>query len=46
MRALVWQGKENVQVDTVPDPQVQDPRDIVIHGCELPQLNRGGKNNL
>ena len=30
MRALVWQGKENVQVDTVPDPQVQDPRDIVI----------------
>src|SRR5215213_4365077 len=30
MRALVWQGKENVQVETVPDPQIQDPRDVVI----------------
>jgi len=23
MRALVWQGQEDVQVDTVPDPKIQ-----------------------
>lgn len=30
MRALVWNGKEDVQVETVPDPQIQDPRDVVV----------------
>lgn len=30
MRALVWHGKGNVSVDTVPDPVIQDPRDIVV----------------
>ena len=30
MRALVWQGKEDVQVETVPDPQIQDPRDVIV----------------
>ncbi len=30
MRALCWHGKEDVQVDTVPDPVIQDPRDIIV----------------
>ena len=30
MRALVWQGKEKVSVDTVPDPVIEDPTDAVI----------------
>ena len=30
MRALVWQGKEDVQIETVPDPKIQDPRDVIV----------------
>ncbi|MBU1326010.1 MAG: glutathione-dependent formaldehyde dehydrogenase [Alphaproteobacteria bacterium] len=30
MRALTWHGKHNVQVDTVPDPQIVNPRDAII----------------
>lgn len=30
MRALCWHGKNDVRVDTVPDPKIQDPRDIII----------------
>ncbi|MFC8508705.1 zinc-dependent alcohol dehydrogenase [Streptomyces sp. NPDC057411] len=30
MRALTWQGREDVRVETVPDPVVQDPTDIVV----------------
>lgn len=30
MKALCWHGKENVSVDTVADPTIEDPRDIVI----------------
>ncbi|MET7678611.1 zinc-dependent alcohol dehydrogenase [Streptomyces seoulensis] len=30
MRALTWQGRKDVRVDTVPDPQIQDPTDIVV----------------
>ncbi|MEU6866175.1 zinc-dependent alcohol dehydrogenase [Streptomyces sp. NPDC046876] len=30
MRALTWQGREDVRVETVPDPAVQDPTDIVV----------------
>ena len=30
MRALCWHGRGHVSVDTVPDPVIQDPRDIVI----------------
>lgn len=30
MRALCWHGKSDVRVDTVPDPRIEDPRDIVI----------------
>ncbi|MCX5417889.1 alcohol dehydrogenase catalytic domain-containing protein [Streptomyces sp. NBC_00059] len=30
MRALTWQGKRDVRVETVPDPVVQEPTDIII----------------
>ena len=30
MKALVWHGKNNVSVDTVPDPIIEEPGDIVI----------------
>ncbi|MCW2705619.1 MAG: fdh [Blastococcus sp.] len=30
MRAVTWHGRADVRVDTVPDPVIQDPTDIVI----------------
>jgi threonine dehydrogenase-like Zn-dependent dehydrogenase len=30
MRALTWQGKRNVQVETVPDPVIVDPTDAIV----------------
>lgn len=30
MRALVWHGKHDVRVDTVPDPQIQSPTDAIV----------------
>lgn len=30
MRALTWQGTKKVSVDTVPDPQILNPRDAII----------------
>jgi len=30
MRALCWQGKEKVSVETVPDPGILNPRDAVV----------------
>ncbi|MEA3187547.1 MAG: hypothetical protein QOD99_1377 [Chthoniobacter sp.] len=30
MRALVWHGKYNVSVDTVPDPVIKEPTDAII----------------
>ncbi|SDJ57920.1 zinc-dependent alcohol dehydrogenase [Streptomyces indicus] len=30
MRALTWQGKRDVRVETVPDPKIEDPTDIVV----------------
>ncbi|MBA2431857.1 MAG: glutathione-dependent formaldehyde dehydrogenase [Chthoniobacterales bacterium] len=30
MRALVWHGKGDVRCDTVPDPKIEDPRDVII----------------
>lgn len=30
MRAVTWQGRENVRVDTVPDPTIQEPTDAII----------------
>ncbi|PKV82876.1 alcohol dehydrogenase catalytic domain-containing protein [Streptomyces sp. TLI_146] len=30
MRALTWQGKRDVRVETVPDPRIEQPDDIVV----------------
>src|SRR5689334_21118684 len=30
MRALTWQGKHDVRVETVPDPGIVNPRDAVV----------------
>jgi threonine dehydrogenase-like Zn-dependent dehydrogenase len=30
MRALCWHGTGDVRVDTVPDPKIQDPRDVIV----------------
>ena len=30
MRALVRHGKSDVRCDTVPDPVIEDPRDIIV----------------
>ncbi|MFJ4776689.1 alcohol dehydrogenase catalytic domain-containing protein [Streptomyces sp. NPDC088762] len=30
MRALTWQGRRDVRVETVPDPKLVDPTDVVI----------------
>lgn len=30
MKAICWHGKEDIRVDTVPDPEILDPKDIII----------------
>ena len=30
MKALCWQGKNNVRVETVDDPQILNPRDAIV----------------
>ncbi|MCC3650469.1 alcohol dehydrogenase catalytic domain-containing protein [Streptomyces sp. S07_1.15] len=30
MRALTWHGKRDVRVETVPDPVIQDPTDVIV----------------
>jgi threonine dehydrogenase-like Zn-dependent dehydrogenase len=30
MRALCWHGKNDVRVDTVPDPKIEEPTDVII----------------
>ncbi|SHG63165.1 zinc-dependent alcohol dehydrogenase [Streptoalloteichus hindustanus] len=30
MKAVVWHGKRDVRVDTVPDPAIRDPHDAVV----------------
>ncbi|MDP9443268.1 MAG: glutathione-dependent formaldehyde dehydrogenase [Actinomycetota bacterium] len=30
MRALTWHGKRDVRVDTVPDPTIQEPTDVIV----------------
>ena len=30
MRAVCWQGTHDVQVETVPDPKILNPRDAII----------------
>jgi threonine dehydrogenase-like Zn-dependent dehydrogenase len=30
MKALVWHGKHDVKVESVPDPQIQSPGDVIV----------------
>jgi threonine dehydrogenase-like Zn-dependent dehydrogenase len=30
MRAVTWQGRRNVQVETVPDPAIREPTDAIV----------------
>jgi len=30
MRAVCWEGKEDVRVETVPDPRIINPRDAIV----------------
>lgn len=30
MKAVCWYGKEDVRVETVPDPRIQEPRDAIV----------------
>jgi len=30
MKAVVWHGKRDVRVDTVPDPVIKDPTDVIV----------------
>src|SRR5512132_798157 len=30
MRALTWHGKHDVRVETVPDPEILNPRDAIV----------------
>ena len=30
MRALCWHGRGDIRCETVPDPEIQDPRDAII----------------
>jgi threonine dehydrogenase-like Zn-dependent dehydrogenase len=30
MKAVAWHGKRDVRVDTVPDPKIQEPTDVII----------------
>src|SRR3712207_2448586 len=30
MKALCWYGKNDVRVETVPDPQILNPRDAIV----------------
>ena len=31
MKALVWHGTSDIRCDDVPDPEIEDPRDAIIH---------------
>ena len=30
MRAVTWHGRHDVRVDTVPDPTIQEPTDVIV----------------
>ena len=30
MQAIVWHGKGDVRCDNVPDPKIEDPRNLII----------------
>ena len=47
MRAVCWEGTEKIQVETVPDPVILNPRDAIVKvtttaicGSDLAHLRR------
>ena len=30
MKALCWHGKNDIRCDSVPDPEIEDPRDVIV----------------
>jgi len=30
MRAVCWNGKEDIRVENVPDPEILNPRDAIV----------------
>ncbi len=30
MKALCWNGKNDIRCETVPDPKIEDQRDVII----------------
>ncbi|MDQ1006601.1 threonine dehydrogenase-like Zn-dependent dehydrogenase [Streptomyces sp. V4I23] len=30
MRALTWQGRRDVRIETVPDPRITEPKDVIV----------------
>ena len=36
MKALCWHGKNDVRVETVPDPKIEDPRDAIVRSPRPP----------
>ncbi|MGX1799894.1 alcohol dehydrogenase catalytic domain-containing protein, partial [Streptomyces albidoflavus] len=30
MRAVTWQGRRDVRVETVPDPRIEEPTDVIV----------------
>ena len=41
MKAVTWQGKHDIQVKDVPDPKIQDPRDIISASDDNGDLRLG-----
>ena len=41
MRAVTWQGKRDVRVDTVPDPAISEPTDAIIKVTSTNDLRVG-----
>ena len=35
MKAVVYHGKQDVRVDDVPRPTIQDPRDAIVKGMHF-----------
>jgi threonine dehydrogenase-like Zn-dependent dehydrogenase len=35
MKALTWHGKNDIRCETVPDPKIQDGRDVIITACAI-----------
>lgn len=30
MKAVTWQGKRDIRAETVPDPQLKEPTDVIV----------------